>query len=65
MELLLIFGVVVLLFGAKKLPALGGAIGESIRNFKKGVKDVQSDETPKQVEGERQKDHDDTPRAGR
>lgn len=38
-ELLIIFGVVVLLFGANKLPKLGGAIGESIRNFKKGVKD--------------------------
>ena len=37
MELLVIFGVVLLLFGAKKLPALGGAIGESIKNFKKGV----------------------------
>ncbi len=39
-ELLIIFGVVFLLFGAKKLPALGGAIGESIKNFKKGVKDT-------------------------
>jgi sec-independent protein translocase protein TatA len=39
MELLVIFGVVLLLFGGKKLPQLGGAIGESIRNFKKGVKD--------------------------
>lgn len=38
-ELLLIFGVVVLLFGGKKLPQLGGAIGESIKNFRKGVKD--------------------------
>lgn len=38
-ELLLIAGVVVLLFGAKKLPALGGAIGESIKNFKKGMSD--------------------------
>ncbi len=39
MELLIIAGVVVMLFGAKKLPQLGGAIGESIKNFKKGVKD--------------------------
>jgi len=39
-ELLIIMAVLVLLFGAKKLPALGGAIGESIRNFKKGVKDT-------------------------
>jgi sec-independent protein translocase protein TatA len=38
-ELIIIFGVVFLLFGAKKLPELGGAIGESIKNFKKGIKD--------------------------
>ena len=37
-ELLIIFAVVVLLFGAKKLPELGGAVGESIKNFKKGIK---------------------------
>ena len=36
-ELLIIFGVMVLLFGASKLPKLGGAIGESIKNFKKGI----------------------------
>ncbi len=38
-EVLIIAGVIVLLFGASKLPKLGGAIGESIRNFKKGIKD--------------------------
>ena len=41
-EILIIGGIVVLLFGAKKLPALGGAIGESIKNFKKGIKDEES-----------------------
>lgn len=38
-EMLIIAGVIVLLFGASKLPKLGGAIGESIKNFKKGVKE--------------------------
>lgn len=36
-EMVIIFGVIVLFFGAKKLPQLGGAIGESIKNFKQGV----------------------------
>ena len=36
-EGVLIFGAIVLLFGGKKLPELGGAIGESIKNFKKGL----------------------------
>ena len=38
-EIIIIAGVVVLLFGASKLPKLGGAIGESIKNFKKGIND--------------------------
>ena len=38
-ELILIFGVAVLLFGGKKLPELGSALGESIKNFKKGIGD--------------------------
>ncbi len=38
-ELTLILAVVTLLFGGKKLPQLGGAVGEAIRNFKRGIKD--------------------------
>ncbi len=41
-ELLIIAAVVVLLFGTSKLPKLGGAIGESIKNFKKGLKDEEA-----------------------
>lgn len=44
-ELIVIFAVLVLLFGGKKLPELGGALGESIRNFRKGVKG-EDDATP-------------------
>lgn len=47
-EVLVIAGVVVLLFGVNKLPKLGGAIGESIKNFKKGIKDTEI----KSIEGE-------------
>lgn len=38
-EMLIIAGVIVLLFGSSKLPKLGGAVGETIKNFKKGLKD--------------------------
>jgi sec-independent protein translocase protein TatA len=41
-ELVMILAVVTLLFGGRKLPQLGGAIGESIRNFKRGIKDEES-----------------------
>lgn len=57
-ELLLIFGIIVLLFGAKKIPDLAKGIGKGIKNFKDEMKDV-SDETtsastdaPKQVASE-------------
>lgn len=42
-ELILILAVVVLLFGAKKLPELGSSIGKSITNFKKGVAEGQAE----------------------
>ena len=41
-ELLLILGIVVLIFGASKLPLLGKGFGEGIRNFKKGMKSEDS-----------------------
>jgi len=37
-ELLVIFVILVLLFGASKIPQLGRGLGEGIKNFKKGLK---------------------------
>ncbi len=37
-ELLVIFFILVLLFGASKLPQIGRGIGEGIKNFKSGLK---------------------------
>lgn len=37
-ELLLIFLIVVIIFGASKLPQLGRGLGEGISNFKSGLK---------------------------
>lgn len=36
-ELLIILVIVVLLFGAGRLPQIGSGIGEGIRNFKKSM----------------------------
>ncbi len=56
-ELLIILVIVVLIFGAGKLPQVGGALGKSIREFKKAqsgedeVVDVTpAQEAPKAVE---------------
>lgn len=48
MELLLIFAVLLLLFGGTRLPQLGAALGQSIRNFKKGFGDSAEAEQPEQ-----------------
>ena len=40
-EVLFIALVVVILFGAKKLPEIGEALGKAIREFKKASKEVE------------------------
>jgi len=42
-ELALIFLVVLLLFGAKRLPDIAQGMGKGIREFKKAVKDTQGE----------------------
>lgn len=42
-ELVVIFLIVVVLFGASRLPQLGRGLGEGIRNFKGGLKDDAQD----------------------
>jgi len=46
-ELLLILAVIVLLFGATKLPQLGQGLGEGLRSFRKAFRDTQSDDEEK------------------
>lgn len=43
-ELLLILLIVVVLFGASKLPQLGQGLGEGLRSFKKAFRDSNDDE---------------------
>jgi sec-independent protein translocase protein TatA len=47
MEMLLIFALLLLLFGGTRLPQLGSALGQSIRNFKRGFGD-NADSEPEQ-----------------
>lgn len=42
-ELILIFLVVLLLFGAKRLPELFKSFGKSIKEFKKATSDIEND----------------------
>lgn len=43
-ELLLILAVVLLLFGAKKLPELAKGLGRSVKEFKKASNEVEEEE---------------------
>jgi sec-independent protein translocase protein TatA len=45
-ELAIIFLIIVVLFGASRIPTIGKGLGEGIRNFKKGLK---GEEEPDQL----------------
>jgi sec-independent protein translocase protein TatA len=42
-ELAIILVIVIIIFGANRLPQLGRGIGSAIRNFKEGIKDETAD----------------------
>ena len=43
-ELLLIAFIVLILFGATRLPKLASSVGQSYRNFKRGLREAQDEE---------------------
>jgi sec-independent protein translocase protein TatA len=55
-ELLVILLIVIIIFGASKLPQLGKGLGEGIKNFKKGLKpdaeDAGSESPPQEKAGD-------------
>ena len=46
-ELLIILFIVILIFGANRLPGLAKGMGSAIKNFKDGMKDETPDPNPK------------------
>ena len=42
-ELLIILLIVLLLFGAKRLPEIARGLGKSLHEFKKGIKEIETD----------------------
>ena len=45
-ELLIIFLIIMVLFGAPRLPQLGKGLGEGISNFKRGLRSADEDALP-------------------
>jgi len=42
-EIAIVFGLALLIFGPKKLPELGKALGQGLGNFKRSLTDAQSE----------------------
>ncbi len=51
-ELILIILIIVIIFGARKLPELGKSLGEGIKNFRKSItsKDKENEAPPEKPE---------------
>ena len=43
-ELLIVLGIVIILFGGKKIPEIGAGLGKGIRNFKNATSKKEVDE---------------------
>lgn len=52
MELTLILVIILIIFGAGRLPEIGSGIGKGIKNFKKSMKDTEKE----QIEDKDKKD---------
>ena len=54
-ELLIVLAIIVLVFGASRIPKLAGGLGAGIRNFKRGLNEPgedEADDTPKRKLGD-------------
>ena len=54
-ELLIILAMVLLVFGAKKIPELGRGLGSGLRSFREGLKgepDASTEEAPKALDSD-------------
>ncbi len=56
-ELIVVLVIILIIFGAGKLPEIGGAIGKGIKNFKKASSEPDEiDVTPKKEKEEKNQD---------
>ena len=50
-ELIIILVIILIIFGAGKLPEIGGGMGKAIRNFRKATTDIEKkDKEPEKLE---------------
>ncbi len=54
-DIILITIIVVVLFGATRLPQIGSGIGQAIKNFKKGISEADEIEAPQKDSSKKEK----------
>lgn len=59
-ELVVIFLILLLVFGARKLPEIGSGIGKGIRNFRGSLKETKKEIESTKDEPEHKKDDDES-----
>ncbi len=55
-ELIVILVIIVIIFGAGKLPEIGSGIGKGIKNFKEATKQQEEEEKKKKLDDEEKPD---------
>ncbi len=45
-ELLVVFGIIVLIVGARRLPEIGRSLGQAIQEFQRGLRHKSDDDQP-------------------
>jgi len=51
-QLVIVLAVLLLLFGSSRLPKMARSLGQSLTEFKRGLKEPADDDEPKKVEGD-------------
>ncbi len=54
-EMIIILIIILIVFGAGKLPEIGAGLGKGIKNFKKASTEVEDDKKPEQLEDKNNK----------
>jgi len=54
-EMIIILIIILIVFGAGKLPQIGEGLGKGIKNFKKASTEVEEDKKPEQLEDKNNK----------
>ncbi len=52
-ELTIILVIILIIFGAGKLPEIGSGIGKGIKNFKKATKEVDEEDNKKEIDNDK------------